>query len=104
MVQLRDMLTHQPIKDACRMMGDACLAKGDAASSLAYFQKERDLFGGSEYVLWNIARIQFDYGHFAIAKTEFNRLVKIAPSNPDAWYYLTVIALNDKDIRAHNPT
>ena len=97
---MRETLANGQVKGACTIMGDALRMNGDYQNALSYYMKERDFGGDIETIQQKIAGIRFDQGAFALAKTEYMRLSKIAPSNSDAYYHLAIIEMKNNNIDA----
>jgi tetratricopeptide (TPR) repeat protein len=89
----------KPLREVYATLGDAYLLSKDTTDALAYYEKERDLYGTGPALLGKTAPLYFAKNQFGRAKTEYETLFRQDTSNADAAFALAVIALKTKRLQ-----
>ncbi|MBD3240587.1 MAG: tetratricopeptide repeat protein [Chitinivibrionales bacterium] len=80
-----------------RYYGDAYRDEGTYDKAVENYRKERSLRGDDPYLQEQIAALLFKTQKYAEAEKECKRLAEVDPKNANAYYRLSVIALQDKN-------
>ncbi len=80
-----------------RYYGDAYRDEGTYDEAVKHYRKERSLRGDAPYIQEQIAALLFKTQKYDEAEKECKRLAKVDPKNANAYYRLSVIALQDKN-------
>jgi len=100
MTLLQQIIAEKPVKRAYALIGEANLMAGNRQEALKAFKKERELHGNDVALQEHIATLHYELGFFVPAKKEYETLASMDPEHAEARYYLALIALGEKNVRA----
>jgi len=92
---LKEIIAQRQVKGAYAMLGDVALLNNNSKNALVNYLKERELHGNDRNVQKKIAQLHFTTGAFAQSSLEYKRLLKVAPDDNDARYYIAIVMLKD---------
>ncbi len=83
--------------DVYRYFGDAYRDAGEAKKAIEHYKRQRKESGADPYVQEQIAALHFKLKEYDEAEAECHKLAKVDPKNADAYYRLSIIALERQD-------
>jgi len=84
-------------KDVYRYFGDAYRDAGEQKKAIEYYKRQRKESGATPYIQEQIAALYFKLKEYDEAEAECQKLTKVDPKNANAYYRLSIIALERED-------
>jgi tetratricopeptide (TPR) repeat protein len=78
---------------------DILIKKGEHQKALNHYLKERKAHGNNKHLQENIAHLYYTLNQLSNAETEAQALIKMDPKNRQAYYYLTIVSLKQKNVK-----